>query len=75
MKVFFFSHTSLEMRKAICRFSEFRIPSLIENGFMMVLFVCIPRLKCERFYDGFLRFTFWLYGFFCHLFFCYCAEG
>lgn len=41
---------------------------------MMVLFVCIPRLKCERFYDGFLRFTFWLYGFFCHLFFCYCVE-
>lgn len=35
---------------------------------MMVLFVCIPRLKCERFYDGFLRFTFWLYGFYCHLF-------
>lgn len=39
MKVFSFSHTSLEMRKAICRFSEFRKP-------------CLNR---ERFYDGSFR--------------------
>ena len=45
---------------------------------MMVLFVCIPRLKWERFHEGFLRFAFWLYGSYCHLFFlllCWRIDG